>query len=181
MGKVIPKRLILLSDIHGLENSSWINAYQQILSTEFDVQTYCVLELAGVDPSLPVKEKHELLVSGAMDVAAKKLLEKEKQSATFIGFSIGGSIAWKAALLGLKVDCLYAISSTQIRKEHAKPRTEIKLIFGSEDGNSPDEIWYQKMEIMPKILPQKAHDFYMEKDFIRDFSSQVNWANGIIY
>ena len=181
MGKVIPKRLILLSDIHGLKNSNWMKDYQKILATEFEVRMYCILELAGINPSLPVNEKHALLIDGGMEKAAKELVQKETDFATVIGFSIGGSIAWKAALLGLKVDCLYAISSTRIRKEKIKPKTEIKLIYGAEDSNTPDELWYQKMEIMPKILAEKGHDFYTEKDFIREFSSQVNWANGIIY
>ena len=181
MGKVIPKRLILLSDIHGLQNAKWIKDYHKILSTEFEVITYCILELANIEISLPVQEKHHLLVNGGMEKAAKQLLQKEKETVTVIGFSVGGSIAWKAALLGLKVDCLYAISSTRIRKENRKPNTEIKLIFGGEDTNTPDELWYQKVEIIPKILAGSRHECYMEKDFIRDFSSQVNWANGIIY
>ncbi len=181
MGEVIPKRLILLSDIHGLKNSNWMKDYQKILATEFEVQTYCVLELAGINPSLPVKEKHALLINGGMEKAAKELVQKEKGFVTVIGFSIGGSIAWKAALLGWEVGCLYAISSTRIRKEEIKPKTEIKLIFGAEDSNTPDELWYQKMEIIPKVLLEKRHDLYMENDFIRDFSSQVNWASGLIY
>ena len=121
------------------------------------------------------------MVNGGVDRAAKKLIDLEPDVVTVLGFSIGGLIGWKAGLLDLTIETLYAVSSTRLRKELAKPKGELKLIFGEDDSFSPDEMWYQKMEIIPKILPREAHGFYQKPDFIKQFASQIIWSNGIIY
>ena len=177
-----PKRkLILVSDIHGLKKSEWLKNYIEVFEPEFEVVHYCSLELANINPYQTKEEIHVQFVNGGLETAAQNLMKQETESVTIVAFSIGGVIAWKAALLGLPVDCLYAVSSTRLRKETQKPEGELKLIFGAEDAHQPDETWYQNMEIIPRILDDEGHDLYQKPDFIKQFASQINWANGIIY
>lgn len=181
MGRKVKNRLILISDINGLGNSPWIKDYESVLRNEFQVVKYCSLELANIPSNLTQDETHNQLVNGGIDLAVKNIIELEPNAVTVIGFSVGGSIAWKAGLQGLAIASLYAVSSTRLRKETHKPIGELKLIFGEDDAFVPSEKWYHDMEIIPRILPDEGHNFYKKQEFIKQFASQINWANGIIY
>ncbi|MFT4754281.1 MAG: hypothetical protein ACI9GM_000626 [Salibacteraceae bacterium] len=181
MGKAPNKKLILLSDISGLKNTKWISAYVEILSSEFEVITYCSLTLAGISPDQTKEEIHQQFVNGGFDKASEKLVKLQSGPATLLGFSLGGVIAWKAGILGLQIDNFYAVSSTRLREETRKPIGELKLIFGEDDIHKPDDAWYHEMEIIPKVLANQSHELYKKDEFIKQFASQVIWANGIIY
>jgi pimeloyl-ACP methyl ester carboxylesterase len=90
----------------------------------------------------------------------------EKNKIDILAFSIGGTIAWKAILKGLKVERLFAVSSTRLRYETEVPDCEIKLYFGEKDNWKPDEYWFEKHQITPEIIKNKSHQMYLEKDFI---------------
>ena len=64
-----------------------------------------------------------------------------------LGFSIGGYIAWKAALEGLKVRNLTAVSATRLRFETTKPDCKIALIYGEHDTFQPSIDWYNRIEL----------------------------------
>ncbi len=183
MGKTPIKKLILISDINGLENSKWMNLYEEILSKEFEISTYCSLKLSEINGDQTKEEIHTQFVNGGIERASQNLvkLESESESVTIVAFSIGGAIAWKSALKGMKLDYLYAVSSTRLRKEVDKPKGELKLIYGENDLHKPEDKWYQQMEIIPRTLPDVGHDFYDKTDFIKQFASQIIWASGIIH
>lgn len=181
MGKASKEKMILVSDMNGLVKSKWMLLYKDVLSKEFDIITLCSLELAEIDAEQTKEEIHHQFVNGGLEIASQKMAKLSIGRVNVVAFSIGGVIAWKAALAGLQLDSLYAVSSTRLRKEIAKPKGELKLVFGAEDTYAPEDAWYHKMEIIPRVLPNEHHDFYQKPDFIRKFSSQITWANGIIY
>ena len=141
-------RLILLSDLWGKGKSNWVTQYTTLLKKHFDVRYYDSCELAAVDKNDYTEEQlHSQFINSGIDKAVEALLQKEKEAIYIIGFSIGGTIAWKASLLGLKVTALFTISSTRLRYETQKPSETITLFFGEDDHYKPNFQWFEKMEL----------------------------------
>lgn len=159
---MIKPRLLLLSDLFG-GNPEWIEYYIQILESKFDVHYYDVLTLAEIDFSEDEKEIHNQFLNGGIEKAVDNLLASEKNEVAVLAFSIGGTIAWKASLKGLKTTKLIAISSTRLRFETEIPNCEIKLYFGDQDLNSPNNEWFSKLKIEKHILENQKHQLYLDK------------------
>lgn len=175
-----PNKIVLISDIHGMENSPWMKRYQRILSSEFEVQTHCVLQLAGIDSDLDKMETHSKLVNGGIDKAVNELLIQLPENALLLGFSVGGVVAWKCIANGYKAPIVFCLSSTRLRKESIKPESDFKLVFGEMDEYKPNDEWFVQMQLMPKLLAKEGHDFYLKESFIVQFASQIIWSNGLI-
>ncbi|MEN2489252.1 alpha/beta hydrolase [Flavobacterium sp. B11] len=154
-------RLLFLSDLFG-GNPEWIQNYIEILELKFDVQYYDVLKLAQIDSSSD--EIHNQFLNGGIEKAVNNLLDLERENASVLGFSIGGTIAWKACLRGLKVSELVAVSSTRLRYEEEKPNCSIKLYYGDKDKNVPNSSWFLDLKIPNEILESQNHQLYMEKE-----------------
>lgn len=160
-------RLIILSDLWGKEKSHWIEDYIVLLVDKFDIHYYDCCELGNIDKTNYTQENlHNQFVNGGIERAVDALLIKEKKAVTVLAFSIGGTIAWKAALKGLKIEILVAISSTRLRYEAQVPNCKVKLYFGKEDIYKPDGSWFENCQILPEINKNKGHLMYVEKDFI---------------
>ncbi|WDF63972.1 alpha/beta hydrolase [Flavobacterium sp. KACC 22763] len=156
-------RLLLLSDLFG-GNPEWIQNYIEILEIKFDVQYYDVLKLAQIDSSSDEKEIHNQFLNGGIEKAVNKLLDFEREDAAVLGFSIGGTIAWKACLRSLKVTELVAVSSTRLRFENEVPNCKIKLYFGEKDSNIPKYKWFSELRISNLIFENQDHLLYQEKE-----------------
>nr|WP_294925292.1 alpha/beta hydrolase [uncultured Flavobacterium sp.] len=157
-------RLVILSDLFGGENPQWIKRYTDLLEPKFDIQYYDVLELANIDASdFREINIHNQFLNGGIDAAVENLLRLEKEKIAVLGFSIGGTIAWKAALKGLNVFHLVAVSSTRVRYETKFPNCEIKLFFGENDRNKPKSQWFSDLKIPFQILKNQNHQLYLEK------------------
>ena len=99
---LIKERLILLSDLWGEEKCEWMTYYTSVLEQHFVLQYYDCCELGDIDKSdYSEKNLHHQFINGGMEKAVENLLQKEKESVIVLGFSIGGTIAWKAAISGL--------------------------------------------------------------------------------
>ncbi|WP_166920944.1 alpha/beta hydrolase [Flavobacterium poyangense] len=161
---MIKPRLLILSDLFGGKSSDWVNQYIELLRSKFDIQYYDVLELGGVATADNEENNiHNQFLNGGIDKAVKTLLDKESEEVSVLGFSIGGTIAWKAALKGLKVVQLIAVSSTRLRFETQTPNSKIKLYFGEEDLNKPDSQWFLDLKISNQIFENEKHQLYLEK------------------
>lgn len=159
------QKLIILSDLWGKEKSKWIAYYTEILGKHFDITYYDCCELGGIDKSEYSEESlHRQFVSGGIDMAVTTLLEKESNAANVLAFSIGGTIAWKASLLGLKTKSLIAVSATRLRYETEKPLTTIDLLYGTEDPYKPDSDWFQNMGIEENFIENEGHGLYQKKE-----------------
>lgn len=167
-------RLIILSDLWGIEKSEWINYYVKILEIKFEIQFYDCCELGKLNKSVYEESNlHNQFVNGGIEIAVKKLLELETKRIDVLAFSIGGVIAWKAQLNGLKINNFYSISSTRLRYEKEKPNCIINLYFGDKDSYKPTSNWFNKMELKPKIFANKKHELYTEIDYINELCKEI--------
>lgn len=167
-------RLIILSDLWGKEKSNWVSAYQELLCDSFEIQFYDCCELGEISKAVFTEENlHKQFVNGGIEIAIKNLLNKEKGEIKILAFSVGGTIAWKAALKGLKVIDLFAISSTRLRYETQRPNCRISLYFGEKDSNRPSPEWFEKYRLLPKIYSEKKHEMYLEADIVIGICNQI--------
>lgn len=167
-------RLIVLSDLWGIPKSKWMKQYTEVLKATFDVVVYDSLDLGQIDRSIDKEsEIHKQFVVQGIDIASNELLANEPEKVSVLAFSVGGTIAWKAALLGMKVDCLYAVSATRLRYEIVKPDAYIQLYYGEEDNYKPDHNWFATIQIEKNIFDKKGHMMYTEIDFINMLSRKI--------
>lgn len=162
---MVKPRLLILSDLFGGKNPEWIKNYTDLLQSTFEIQYYDVLELANINSdNLIEREIHNQFLNGGIDKAIETLLKLESDKVTVLGFSIGGTIAWKAALKGLKTNCLLAVSSTRLRYEWEVPNCRVKLYFGENDPNKPDSDWFLDLSLENEILQNQSHQLYCDKN-----------------
>lgn len=158
-------RLLILSDLFGGKNPEWIQFYTAILESKFDIQYYDVLKLANINAlNSSEKDIHDQFLNNGIEKAVENLIHKEKEEVIVLGFSIGGTIAWKASLKGLKTSHLIAVSSTRLRFETKVPNCEIKLYFGENDLNKPNSKWFSDLKLSNQILQNRDHQLYLEKE-----------------
>ena len=159
------ERLIILSDLWGAEKADWIEYYTSVFENIFEVKFYDSCVLGDVSKEEYSEEKlHHQFVNGGIEKAVENLLKKEKENITILGFSIGGTIAWKAGNSGLKMQNLFAISSTRLRYETQKPCAKTELIYGEDDAYKPKKEWFEKLEINMNFLAHENHQFYKKKE-----------------
>jgi pimeloyl-ACP methyl ester carboxylesterase len=157
-------KLLILSDLWGFDDTPWIANYEDVLSLDFQIIRYDLCELAGIDKThLTEKELHTQFIDYGITNAIIKLLELEKEKVTVLAFSMGGTIAWKAALEGLKITKLYAVSSTRLRYELKRPNCDTQLVFGEKDPFIPKNIWFKKLNLEPEMIKNGQHDIYKKE------------------
>lgn len=167
-------RLIILSDLWGKENTDWVSNYVETLKDKFEIQYYDCCELGAVDKTdCTEKNLHEQFVNGGIERAVANLLLSEKEKINILAFSVGGTIAWKAALKGLNVENLFAVSSARLRYENEIPNSTIKLYFGENDNNKPTDDWFEKISVDFEIIKNREHHFYTEMDFITSICDEI--------
>lgn len=158
-------RLIILSDLWGKEKSDWVLDYIELLKDKFEIQYYDCCELGEIDKTNYTEENlHSQFVNGGIENAVENLLKTEKYQIDILAFSIGGIIAWKSALKGLNVRSLFAVSSTRLRYEDKIPNGAIRLYYGENDSNKPNDNWFEKHSLDYEIIENKEHNFYTEKE-----------------
>lgn len=154
------KKLLILSDLHGIENADWLYFYLDFLSTQFEIEVYDSLFLAGINANQKVEDIHSQFVNFGIDKAVQNLLKLNLKEFSVLAFSIGGTIAWKACHLGWKADALFLVSSTRLRLETQKPKSTIQLFYGDQDEFRPSENWLKHLQITPHLFENERHDFY---------------------
>ena len=154
-------RLLILSDMWGLEGCAWIGQYVELLDPVFSIQLYDSCELGNVDVAEADEEAvHSAFVQSGIDIAARRLLELEPNEVDVLAFSVGGTIAWKAGMTGMRIGHFYAASSTRLRLQTEKPAIPTRLFYGSDDLHQPKASWFEQMELGSPIMVSGAHDFY---------------------
>ena len=155
-------RLLILSDLFGGKDPEWIKIYTDLLKSKFEIQYYDVLELANIDSDNFIEsEIHNQFLNGGIDKAVQNLLQLETGKLIVLGFSIGGTIAWKASLKGLNTSHLFAVSSTRLRYETEVPSGIVRLCFGEKDPNKPNPKWFLDLNIDNEILEDNSHQLYL--------------------
>jgi hypothetical protein len=168
------KRLIVLSDLWGKSKSDWFIQYETILKSHFEIVFYDCCKMAEIDLSDFSEDKiHHQFTNGGIERAVKALVENEKGNVEVLGFSIGGLIAWKAALEGLKVGSLFALSSTRLRYETKHPKCAINLFYAENDKYKPTEDWFKKQNLKMNIYKEQEHYFYSSKEIAIEVSKKI--------
>jgi len=167
-------RLIILSDLWGKVRSDWVQYYQESLKTIFDFQYYDCCELVGINrTNLKEETIHSQFVEKGINIAVRKLIELEKEKVSILAFSIGGTIAWKAGLEGLKIESFHAISSTRLRYETNKPNCNIKLYYGNKDNFIPSSKWFENLDVTYEIIKDGDHLIYADEKFYRRVCEEI--------
>ena len=122
---------------------------------------------------MPQDKIHQEFIEAGIEKAVENLLKFETQKIHILAFSVGGTIAWKAALLGLKVQNLFAVSATRLRYETIKPSTKVELFFGDDDSFLPDSKWFEEMQIKKHFITNYDHEMYREKEIAYDICSSI--------
>ncbi|QDP84273.1 alpha/beta hydrolase [Chryseobacterium sp. SNU WT5] len=164
-------RLIILSDLWGRKKSFWIEYYRSLLENEFTIKYYDCCELANLDTTEYTAEHlHWQFLNGGIEKAVENLRQLEKGEIDVLAFSIGGVVAWKACLKGLKAKSIFALSSTRLRNEVEKPEGVIKLFYGENDESQPNNQWFQDIKIERQIVKDEGHEFYQKLEFAKRIS-----------
>lgn len=159
--------LIILSDLWGTDHADWLQGYRNQLAAVFDIRVYNSQELGQIDGNGQNQEAiHQQFVEGGIDRAVQQLMESEPNSVHMLGLSIGGAIAWKAGLKGLKIENLIAVSSTRLRYETQKPDCPLTLIYAADDPYHPEFSWFLEMNLKYTLISNAAHDLYKEERII---------------
>lgn len=161
---MVKPRLLILSDLFGGKNPEWLKLYTEILQSKFDIQYYDVCELANISLERIIEsDLHNQFINRGIEKAVESLLQLEKEKIVVLAFSIGGTIAWKAALKGLEVSHLIAVSSTRLRFETEIPNCKIKLYFGDKDLNAPNLKWFTNLKVSSHFFENQDHQLYLER------------------
>ncbi len=162
------ERLVVLSDMWGSRQGLWITSYLGYLQQYFDIVYYDSQELAGLERVIKTREDLcQALVQGGYESAVAQLLSKEKTPSHYLTFCAGGTIAWKAALKGVSMKSLYAISPLWLQQEEKRPDCPVKLLFGELHQERPTEAWAQNLKVSMKVEPLFGRELYSDEKIIR--------------
>lgn len=161
------EKLVILSDMWGAKKGLWITSYLGYLQQYFDITYYDIQQLSNLDVAVHTTDNiHRAFVEGGIDTAVAHLLKKEKESAHYLGFSMGGTIAWKAGLIGLPMKSIYTVSSTRIRAEESKPECDATALFGDTDMYRPKLDWHNAVGVKPELINGFGHTMYTDEKII---------------
>ncbi len=161
------QKLVILSDMWGAKKGLWITSYLGYLQQYFDITYYDIQQLANIDVAVHTEDNmHRAFVEGGIDTAVAHLLKKENEEAHYLGFSIGGVIAWKAGLMGLPMKSIYTVSATRIRAEENSPNCKVTSLFGDTDMYRPKAEWYEKVGVKPELINGFGHTMYADEKII---------------
>lgn len=166
--------LVILLDLLSTEEENWIDLYFEELEGFYNIYIYTPRFLAGIPYDKQDKEQlHKEFVNGAIEKAVNRLIEMFQDTISVLGFSIGGTIAWKANLKGLKVNQLICVSATRLRNETEKPDAHIDLYFGENDKDQPNSTWFKTLNIKPHTIENQGHEIYKDAMFSIFLSDQI--------
>ncbi|ODN42596.1 hypothetical protein [Piscirickettsia litoralis] len=130
MKKRTDKSLLIISDLFGIDHIKQDNHYLQEVSQQYSQlgyqhYIYSAPELAKIKHShqLTEQELHcQFIHKNALEKAAENLVNDRSSYDLAIGFSIGGTMLWQAALKNSGLcRALICISSTRLRYEKSRP------------------------------------------------------------
>lgn len=162
------KQLVILSDLWGASRCDWVDLFAQWVPSDYEVKFLDSCTLGDIDmQDLTESNIHKQFVDFGIDRATQSLIDLKLENATFIGCSVGGTIAWKAAMQGLSMQKLITISATRIRYELTKPQCDTSAYFGSLDRYKPDAEWYDMIGLKPHEFTNRGHDIYNTESIIK--------------
>lgn len=163
------EKLVVISDMWGVKKGLWITSYFGYLQQYYNIVFYDCQQLADIDVPVSTEENiHKAFVEGGIDTAVAHLLKKETEASHYLAFSTGGTIAWKAALKGLPMKSLTAISPTRVRYEEESPNVPMNLIYGECDKFKPGLKWAKQVGVDLNVIPSFGHQLYSDEKIISE-------------
>ncbi|MDC6365748.1 MULTISPECIES: hypothetical protein [Flavobacteriaceae] len=163
------EKLVVISDMWGAKKGLWIASYFGYLQQYYTISFHDCQQLGNIDVPISTEENiHKAFVEGGIDSAVNQLLKKEVEPAHYLAFSTGGTIAWKAALKGLPVKSLTAISATRVRMEEESPNIPTNMVFGECDAYKPSLKWAEKVGVDLNVVPNFGHRLYTDEKIIAE-------------
>ena len=160
----MPKKALILSDFLTLnpDQDTYLQITNSVLSEQWEVTMCSSRYLAGLTALHSKQQLHEAFISGGIITAAEHVIQDAASYYDLaIGFSIGGTILWKAVEnYGLTLSKLICISSTRLRFEKSRLNPKTFLVYGVLDEYAPEQCLAMKLADKHKIIPQVGHDFY---------------------
>ncbi len=174
------KEIIIISDLWGAKKSDWVSLLSNLLSPYYDITFYdsCMLDEVNINP-YEERHIHGQFVKYGIKKACENLLIKETRPKIYIGCSVGGVIAWKAALLGLPIEKLITISSSRLRKEKKKPSCPIRMYFGVTDPYIPNMEWINSIGKDHVQILSGDHNIYKESNTITQIVDELTYLKGL--
>lgn len=167
------RKLWILSDINTKSNEKWINNYINLLNTDFDVSYFNIRDLADIPlDKADIEAVHQDFLAFGIDKTVSYLLTQNTTPDILLGFSLGGTIAWKYALKK-NISYLFAISSTRLRYENQVPNSEIYLELGELDVYKPRIDWFKNKTFNYNIRANSEHEFYKETGYIQELTKKI--------
>ncbi|MCO5230527.1 MAG: hypothetical protein M9958_05150 [Chitinophagales bacterium] len=172
--KIPQPSLLIISDLWGIESSTWWQYYTSVLKEKFDIIELDSQVLAKVPNEFKdEKDIHRYFVEVGIFNAVNKLSQAPLKVDAILAFSIGGTIAWQSLLKNQNSPSLFAISSTRLRNETLKPNAKIYLFYGKEDIFQPEKKWFEQQHIAPIIFKEEQHDFYMKQEYAQSICKMI--------
>lgn len=166
--------LLVISDLWGIESSTWWQYYTSILKEKFEIIELDSRVLANVPNELKAeKDIHQYFVEEGIFKAVNKLSNSSFKTDAILAFSIGGTIAWQSLLKNPNTANLFAISSTRLRNETQNPDIKIHLFYGEEDKFQPEKKWFDQHHITPIIFKGELHNFYMKQEYAQSICEKI--------
>lgn len=168
--------VIIITDMYGNKDVEWLKHYVKAFSKNYKVTVFDAIELAGLYPKNNDQNSlHDQFKNGGIDQSVENLnkMTTHKVYVT-VGFSIGGLIAWKAALAGLQTEKLMTFSSTRLRYENQKPSSDLYLVYGENDKYKPVESWFNSLSLNHDTIANQGHEFYKNKETIPYLIQYIN-------
>jgi len=165
------ERLVVLSDMWGAKKGLWITSYLGYLQQYFDIVFYDSLQLSDINlKSYTAENVKEAFCNGGMNTALAQLLIKEREESHYLTFCAGGTIAWNAALCGLPIKSLTAISPLNLHLQTEKPNCNINLLYGEYQDDKPSPEWASDMDVNMEIIPKFGRELYSDDKIIQKVS-----------
>jgi hypothetical protein len=165
------ERLVILSDMHGSKRGLWITSYLGYLQQYFDIEFYDSTQLANIDIAVHTDENvYKAFVEGGLDTAVAHLLKIERIESHYLAFCAGGTIAWKAGMMGLPMKSLHAVSALGLENFDWKPECPVKLLYGEYGDfkrNLPGNEWAEKVSVPMEVMPKFGGDLYSDEIIIQ--------------
>jgi hypothetical protein len=161
------ERLVVLSDMWGAKKGLWITSYLGYLQQYFEIVYYDSQELANLEVTVRTPENVcKAFVEGGYSTAIAHLLSRETQPSHYLTFCAGGTIAWSAALQGLPMKSLYAVSPLWLHRYANSPEAPAKLLFGEYQENKPAQAWAQQLGVDMEVMPNFGRELYSDEKII---------------
>ncbi|OAJ34142.1 hypothetical protein [Piscirickettsia salmonis] len=164
------KNAIIASDMYGIFDLNQkklnyiVDTEKLLIKCGYNVTVCSVPNIAGIT-NFTKESMHSQYISTGIERAAHTLAESCLSYDLAIGFSVGGTVFWKASKYFDKFTKeLICVSSTRLRYEKEPIIAKTHLIYGGNDIYKPDIMCMKALANSYQILDKLEHEFYRSYD-----------------